>query len=138
MDVLGDFIGDFVGPAGWALAGWTLGGTLKASKKIKGMREEVRVNTEQLKERTERAKRIVARGEQLEKLNAEASYQAFKHAWIMKQVSKKRFRSNGWRERDARRAASLEASVRSFWLVMHAPLLGEGGDASPAQIPAIR
>lgn len=136
MDVLGDFIGDFVGPAGWALAGWTLGGTLGAAKKIKGMREEVRVNTEQLKERTERAKRIVSRGEALEKLNADASYRAFKHAWIMKQIGKKRFRSSGWRERDAKRAQLLEASARHFWLVMHAPLLGEGGDACPAPVPA--
>jgi hypothetical protein len=138
MDVLGDFIGDFVGPAGWALAGWTLGGTLMKGKKLKGMREEVRVNTEQLKERTERAKRIVARGEQIEKLNAEASYKAFKHAWIMKQVGKKRFRSKGWRERDAKRAALLESSARNFWQVMHAPLLGEGGDAAGTPLPAVR
>jgi hypothetical protein len=139
MNTLGDFIGDFVGPAGWALAGWTLGGTLKASKKIAGMREEVRVNTVQMQERTERAERIVARSEELEKLNGEATYNAFKHSWVMKQVGAKRARSRaaGWRERDAQRAALLEKSSRHFWQVMHAPLLAEGGDAASTPLPAV-
>jgi hypothetical protein len=140
MNTLGDFIGDFVGPAGWALAGWTLGGALKASKKIAGMREEVRVNTVQMQERTERATRIVARSEELEKLNAEATYNAFKHAWVMKQVGgKKRVKSRGagWRERDAQRAALLEKSSRHFWQVMHAPLLAEGGDAASTPLPSV-
>jgi hypothetical protein len=136
MDALGGFIGDFVGPAGWALAGWSLGGTLHASKKIKGQREEVRLQIGQLKERAERAKRIFARGEQLEVLNKEVSYKTFKHSWIMKEVSKKRFRGKAGRERDAKRAAMLEKSARSFWEVMHAPLLGKDGDAADTPLPA--
>jgi hypothetical protein len=136
MDALGGFIGDFVGPAGWALAGWSLGGTLHASKKIKGQREEVRIQTGQLKERAERAKRIYARGEQLEELNKEVSYKTFKHSWIMKQVGKKRFRGKAGRERDAKRAVLLEKSARSFWDVMHAPLLGKDGDAADTPLPA--
>ncbi len=136
MDMLGDFVGDFVGPAGWALAGWTLGGTLNASKKIKVKREEARVHIGQLRDRTEKAKRIMARGEQLEGLNAEASYKAFKHAWVMKQVGKRRFRGKAGRERDARRAAMLEKSTRTYWEIMHAPLLAKGGDAASTPLPA--
>jgi hypothetical protein len=137
MNVLGDFIGDFVGPAGWALSGWTLGGTLRTAKKMGDKRLEVRANTVQLKEKTEKAKRVVARGEQLEVLNAEAAYQAFKHAWIMKQIGKRKRRTQGWKDRDATRAKMLENSSRNFWLVMHAPLLGEHGDAAPDALPVI-
>jgi hypothetical protein len=136
MDTLGDFIGDFVGPAGWALSGWTLGGMLHASKKLAGKREEVRIATAQLEERTERAGRIVVRGEQLEKLGAEASYRAFKHAWIVKQVSRRRFRGKAGRERDRKRVALLEKSAREYWQVMNAPLLAEGGDAADTPLMA--
>jgi hypothetical protein len=137
MDALGGFVGDLVGPAGWALAGWSLGGTLHATRKIKGKREEVRVQIGQLRERAERAKRIVARGEQLESLNQEVSYKTFKYAWIMKQVGKKRFRGKDGKQRDAKRAALLETSARNFWQVMHAPLLGKDGDAADTALPAV-
>jgi len=137
MNMLGDFIGDFVGPAGWALSGWTLGGTLRTTKKMGDKRLEVRANTVQLKEKTEKAKRVVTRGEQLEILNSEATYQAFKHAWIMKQIGKRRRRAQGWKERDARRAKMLESSARNFWVIMHAPLLGEHGDAAQDPLPVV-
>jgi hypothetical protein len=136
MDVLGDFISDFTGPVGWALAGWSIGGILHGNKKIAAKREEVRLQTKELGERTERAKRIVARGEEIEKITPEISYQAFKYAWIMKQVAGKRFRSKGWRERDAKRAGMLAQAVRSYWHLMNAPLLAKGGDASDTPLTA--
>lgn len=136
MDVLGDFIADFTGPVGWALAGWSIGGILHGNKKIAGKRQEVRLQTEELGQRTERAKRIIARGEQLERLAPEVSYKAFKHAWIMKQVAGKRFRSKGWRERDARRAEMLAKAARHYWRVMNAPLLAKGGDAADTLLMA--
>ena len=137
MDVLGDFIGDFVGPAGWALAGWSLGGTLRDSKKMQGKREEVRQQIGDLRERAERAKRVFERGEKIEAVNKAASYQAFKHSWVMRQVTTRRFRGKAGRERDAKRAAMLETSAKNFWQAMHAPLLGEGGDAAQTPLPAI-
>jgi hypothetical protein len=130
MDVLGDFIGDFTGPAGWALAGWSIGGIFAGNRKLAGKRQNVKLETVELARRTECATRIIARGEEIEKITPEASYQAFKHAWIMKQVAKKRFRSKGWRERDAKRAEKLASAARHFWHVMNAPLLAKGGDAA--------
>jgi hypothetical protein len=121
---------------GWALAGWSIGGILHGNKKIAAKREEVRLQTKELGERTERAKRIVARGEEIEKITPEISYQAFKYAWIMKQVAGKRFRSKGWRERDAKRAGMLAQAVRSYWHLMNAPLLAKGGDASDTPLTA--
>jgi hypothetical protein len=137
MNVLGDFVGDFVGPAGWALAGFTFTGTLRESKKLVEQRGEIRVQTGELNERTERAKRIFARGEEIEDINSRASYNAFKHSWIMRQVTQKRFRSKSGRERDLKRAVLLEKSTRNFWQAMHAPLLGEGGDAAKTPLPAV-
>lgn len=136
MDALGDFLADFTGPVGWALAGWSIGGILHGSKKIAATRQEVRVQTEELGKRTERAKRIVARGEQIEKLAPEVSYKAFKHAWIMKQVAAKRFRAKGWRERDAKRSEMLAKAARTYWQVMNAPLLAKGGDAADTPLMA--
>lgn len=137
MDVLGDFIGDFTGPVGWALAGWSIGGIFHGNKKLATQRQEVRVQTEELAKRTERAKRIVARGEEIEKITPEISYQAFKHAWIMKQVAKKRFfRSAGWRERDAKRAELLKTAARRYWRLMNAPVLAKGGDAADTPLAA--
>lgn len=137
MDVLGDFIGDFTGPVGWALAGWSVGGILHGNKKLAARRQEVKVQTEELAQRTERAKRIVARGEEIEKLTPEISYQAFKHAWIMKQVAKKRFfRRKGWRERDAKRAELLAEAARRYWHLMNAPVLAKGGDAADTPLAA--
>jgi len=136
MDVLGDFIGDFTGPVGWALAGWSVGGILHGNKKLAAKRQEVKVQTEELAQRTERAKRIVARGEEIEKITPEISYQAFKHAWIMKQVAKKRFRSKGWRERDAKRAEQLANAARRYWHLMNAPVLAKGGDAADTPLAA--
>jgi hypothetical protein len=130
MDTLGDFIGDFTGPVGWALAGWSIGGILHGNRKLANKRQEVKLETKELAERTERAKRIIVRGEEIEKVTPEASYQAFKYAWIMKQVARKRFRSKGWRERDAKRAEKLAAAARHYWVVMNAPLLAKGGDAA--------
>lgn len=135
MDVLGDFIGDFTGPVGWALAGWSIGGIFDGNKKLRIKREEVKVETKELAERTERAKRIIVRGEEIEKITPEASYQAFKHAWIMKQVAKKRlFRAKGWRERDAKRAEMLSNAARHYWQVMNAPVLAKGGEASDSPL----
>jgi len=130
MDALGDFIADFTGPVGWALAGWSIGGILHGSKKLAGKRQEVRLQTEELGKRTARAKRIVARSEEIEKLTPEVSYKAFKHAWIMRQVATKRFRSKGWRERDAKRSGMMAQAARNYWQVMNAPLLAKGGDAA--------
>jgi len=136
MDVVGDFISDFTGPVGWALAGWSVGGILHGSKKLETKRQEVRVQTEELAQRTERAKRIVARGEEIEKITPEISYQAFKYAWIMKQVARKRFRSKGWRERDAKRAELLANAARKYWHLMNAPVLAKGGDAADTPLAA--
>lgn len=136
MDTLGDFIGDFTGPVGWALAGWSIGGILHGSKKLAEKRLEVRVQTEELAKRAERATRIVARGEEIEKVTPEISYQAFKHAWIMKQVAKKRFRAKGWRERDAKRAELLQDAARRYWQLMNAPVLAKGGDAADTPLAA--
>jgi hypothetical protein len=136
MDVLGDFISDFTGPVGWALAGWSIGGIFHGNKKIATKRQEVRLQTEELAKRSERAKRIVARGEEIEKITPEISYQAFKHAWIMKQVAKKRFRSKGWRERDAKRAENLAKAARRYWHLMNAPVLAKGGDAADTPLAA--
>ena len=136
MDTLGDFIGDFTGPVGWALAGWSIGGILHGSKKLAEKRLEVRVQTEELARRAERATRIVARGEEIEKVTPEISYQAFKHAWIMKQVAKKRFRAKGWRERDAKRAEQLQNAARRYWQLMSAPVLAKGGDAADTPLAA--
>lgn len=137
MDVLGDFIGDFTGPVGWALAGWSIGGIMHGNKKLATQRQEVRVQMEELAKRTERAKRIVARGEEIEKITPEISYQAFKHAWIMKQVAKKRFfRGKGWRERDAKRAELLANAARRYWHLMNAPVLAKGGDAADTPLAA--
>jgi hypothetical protein len=130
MDTLGDFIGDFTGPVGWALAGWSIGGIFHGNKKLADKRQEVKLETKELAERTERAKRIIVRGEEIEKMTPEASYQAFKYSWIMKQVAKKRFRSKGWRERDAKRAEKLASAARHYWHVMNAPVLAKGGDAA--------
>lgn len=136
MDALGDFIADFTGPVGWALAGWSIGGILHGSKKLAGKRQEIRLQTGELGKRTERAKRIAARGEQIEKLAPEVSYKAYKHAWIMRQVATRRFRSKGWRERDARRAEMLAKAARSYWQLMNAPLLAKGGDAADTPLTA--
>lgn len=136
MDVLGDFIGDFAGPVGWALAGWGIGGLLHSSKKIANAREEVRAHATDLGERTERAKRIVARGDEIEKITPEASYQAFKHAWIMKQVTSKRFRSKDGRERDAKRAQTFSKAARNYWQIMNAPVLAKGGEAADTALLA--
>lgn len=130
MDTLGDFIGDFTGPVGWALAGWSIGGIFDGNRKLANKRQEVKLETRELAERTERAKRIIVRGEEIEKITPEASYQAFKYAWIMKQVAKKRFRGKGWRERDAKRAEKLAKAARHYWHVMNAPVLAKGGDAA--------
>jgi hypothetical protein len=134
MDTLGDFIGDFTGPVGWALAGWSIGGIFHGNRKLANKREDVKLETRELAERTERAKRILARGEEIEKITPEASYQAFKYAWIMKQVGKKRFRSRGWRERDAKRAEKLANAARYYWHVMNTPVLAKGGDAADAPL----
>ncbi|HEX5006545.1 MAG TPA: hypothetical protein VFV70_05500 [Hyphomonadaceae bacterium] len=134
MDTLGDFIGDFTGPVGWALAGWSIGGIFHGNRKLATKREEVKLETKELAERTERAKRILARGEEIERITPEASYQAFKYAWIMKQVAKKRFRSKGWRERDATRAEKLAKAARHYWHVMNTPVLAKGGDAADAPL----
>jgi hypothetical protein len=136
MDALGDFIADFTGPVGWALAGWSIGGIFHGNKKLAGKRQEVRLQTEELGKRTERAKRIVARGEQIEKLAPEISYKAYKHAWIMRQVATRRFRSKGWRERDARRTELLAKAARNYWQLMNAPLLAKGGDAADTPLTA--
>jgi hypothetical protein len=131
MDVLGDFIGEFTGPVGWALAGWSVGGMLHGNKKLATKRQEVKLQTEELAKRTEHATRIIARGEEIERITPEISYQAFKHAWIMKQVAKKRFfRGKGWRERDAKRAELLAIAARRYWHLMNAPVLAKGGDAA--------
>lgn len=136
MDVLGDFISDFTGPVGWALAGWSIGGIFHGNKKLAEKREEVKVQTDELAKRMERAKRIVARGQEIEKITPEISYQAFKYAWIMKQVAKKRFRSKGWRERDAKRAEALAIAARRYWRLMNAPVLAKGGDAADTPLAA--
>lgn len=136
MDVLGDFISDFTGPVGWALAGWSIGGIFHGNKKLAEKREEVKVQTDELAKRMERAKRIVARGQEIEKITPEISYQAFKYAWIMKQVAKKRFRSKGWRERDAKRAEALAIAARRYWRLMNAPVLAKGGDAADTLLAA--
>lgn len=138
MDKLGDFIGDFTGPVGWALAGWSVGGILHGSKKLADKRQAIKLETQELAKRTERAKRIVARGAEIETITPDASYQAFKYAWIMKQVAKKRFRSKGWRERDAKRAQKLSEAARRYWHVMNAPMLAEGGDAADAPLVPVR
>ena len=75
------------------------------------------------------------RGEEIEKITPEISYQAFKHAWIMKQVAKKRFRSKGWRERDAKRAEKLANAARYYWHVMNTPVLAKGGPLSERIAP---
>jgi hypothetical protein len=136
MDMLGDFIGDFAGPVGWALAGWGVGGMLHASKKIADRKDEMKLHTVELGERIERAKRIVARGEEIEKVSPEVSYQAFKQAWIMKQVTSKRFRDKEGRERDIKRAAKLAKAVKDYWQVMNTPVLAKGGEASDAPLKA--
>ncbi|HVY91011.1 MAG TPA: hypothetical protein VG942_19235 [Hyphomonadaceae bacterium] len=130
LDVLGDFIGQFASPVGWALAGWGIGGLLHQSKKIATKREEVNAHTTELGERTERAKRIIARGEEIEAITPEASYQAFKHAWIMKQVTSKRFRDKAGKERDVKRAKTFAKVARDYWQIMNAPVLAKGGDAA--------
>jgi len=110
---------------------------MHGNKKLATQRQEVRVQMEELAKRTERAKRIVARGEEIEKITPEASYQAFKHAWIMKQVAKKRFfRGKGWRERDAKRAELLANAARRYWHLMNAPVLAKGGDAADTPLAA--
>jgi hypothetical protein len=141
MDVLGDFIGDFTGPVGWALAGWSIGGIFDGNRKLRAKRQEVKLETKELAERTERAKRIIIRGEEIESITPEASYQAFKHAWIMKQVARKRwFRAKGWQERDAKRAEQLAFAARHYWQVMNAPVLAKGGDAAdtPLTLPDMK
>ncbi len=136
MDALGDFLADFTGPVGWALAGWSIGGILHGSRKIAGKRQEVRLQTEELGKRTERAKRIVSRGEQIERLAPEVAYRAYKHAWVMRQVATRRIRSEGWRERDAKRSAMLAKAARNYWRLMNAPLLAKGGDAADTPLMA--
>lgn len=141
MDALGDFIGEFTGPVGWALAGWSVGGLLHGAKKLAEKRQEVKLETAELAKRTGHAERIIVRGAEIERITPDASYQAFKHAWIMKQVAKKRFRKKGWRERDAKRAGLLANAARHYWHVMNAPVLAKGGDAAdtpltpPAPMP---
>jgi hypothetical protein len=60
MDVLGDFIGDFTGPAGWALAGWSIGGIFAGNRKLAGKRQNVKLETVELTRRTECATRIIS------------------------------------------------------------------------------